>query len=370
MLGSVTQFLDAGDMRQFFELRDARQLDRTKARSTVAFDLTFAIVTLLSVVGLWLDIWSHVTYGADQSIFSQYHLLFYSATVMAGLFLAYTGITNLQAGYRWSDALPAGYSLSLAGVIFFGVDGCIDLTTHAIWGFETGIEALTSPTHLGLFAGIALFASGPIRAQVARQRQGESLRWSGLVPLVLSTICTLSALSFPFFNILPLIGKPWALQVARSDQGAVLGVIGVVLETAIMMGCLLWIVRRVRLLPGAITAIFVLYSLLIMLVTRNPIFLPIWFIAGVLSDVAMVVLRPSSGDVWRFRVFGALVPALMWSVYYVFFIVTGIGGGIWFTGYVWAGSIVQAAITGYLLAFLMTPAALKQSDVAFVEQEN
>ena len=190
------------------------------------------------------------------------------------------------------------------------------------------------------------------------------------MPLVLSTICTLSALSFPFFNILPLIGKPWALQVARSDQGAVLGVIGVVLETAIMMGCLLWIVRRVRLLPGAITAIFVLYSLLIMLVTRNPIYLPIWFIAGVLSDVAMVVLRPSSGEVWRFRVFGALVPALMWSVYYVFFIVTGIGGGIWFTGYVWAGSIVQAAITGYLLAFLMTPAALKQSDVAFVEQEN
>ena len=114
MLGSVTQFLDAGDMRQFFELRDARQLDRTKARSTVAFDLTFAIVTLLSVVGLWLDIWSHVTYGADQSIFSQYHLLFYSATVMAGLFLAYTGISNLQAGYRWSDAF-AGWLQPLTG---------------------------------------------------------------------------------------------------------------------------------------------------------------------------------------------------------------------------------------------------------------
>src|SRR5207253_10555812 len=76
MLGSVTQFLDAADMRQFFELRDARQLDRTKARSTPAFDLTFAIVTLLAIVGLWLDVWSHVTYGADQSIFSQYHLLF------------------------------------------------------------------------------------------------------------------------------------------------------------------------------------------------------------------------------------------------------------------------------------------------------
>src|SRR5258708_37592329 len=123
MLASVTHFLDAGDIRQFFELRDARQLDRTKVRSTPAFDLTFAIVTLLAIVGLWLDVWSHVTYGADQSIFSEYHLLFYTATVMAGLFLEYTGLTNLRAGYRWSDVLPAGYSLSLAGIVFFGIDG-------------------------------------------------------------------------------------------------------------------------------------------------------------------------------------------------------------------------------------------------------
>src|SRR3979409_1257493 len=131
MLGSVTQFLDAADMRQFFELRDTRQLDRTKARSTVAFDLTFAIVTLLSVVGLWLDIWSHATYGADQSIFSEYHLLFYSATVLAGLLLEYIALTNLRAGARWRDTLPIGYGLSFIGIVFFGIDGVIDLTTHA-----------------------------------------------------------------------------------------------------------------------------------------------------------------------------------------------------------------------------------------------
>jgi hypothetical protein len=369
MLAPVTQFLDAGDMRQFFELRDTRQLDRTKARSTPAFDLTFAIVTLLAVVGLWLDIWSHSTYGADQSIFSQYHLLFYSATVMAGLFLAYTGISNLQAGYRWSDALPVGYSLSLAGILFFGIDGCIDLTSHAIWGFESGIEALTSPTHLGLFAGIFVFASGPIRAEVARQRRGESLALTRLVPFVLSMVATLSAITFPFFSSLPLVGKPWALQIQRTDQGAPLGVLGVVLETAIMMGILLWIVRRCVLPPGTITLIFVLYSLLTVVATRIPIFVPIWLIVGILSDVAMVVLKPSSGDVWRFRLFGAVVPVLMWSVYYVFFIVTGIGGGIWFTGYVWTGSIVEAAVVGYALAFLMTPASAKQSDIALIGQE-
>ena len=77
--------------------------------------------------------------------------------------------------------------------------------------------------------------------------------------------------------------------------------------------------------------------------------------------MALVVLKPSSGETWRFRVFGAVVPILMWSVYYVFFIVTGIGGGIWFTGYIWTGSIVQAGIVGYLLAFLMTSSPVRET---------
>ncbi len=359
MLADITQFLDVGDIRQFFDLREAGQLDRTKARSTPAFDLTFAIVTALAVVGLWLDIWSHVTYGADQSIFSEYHLLFYTATVMAGLFLAYTGVTNLLAGYRWSDALPVGYSLSLAGIIFFGIVGVIDLTSHAIWGFETGIEALTSPTHLLLFSGIFVFVSGPIRAEVARQRRGETLTFARLVPFVLSVVATLSAITFPVFSSLPLVSKPTALQIGRVDQGATLGVLGVIVETAITMGVLLWIVRRVSLPPGSITLIFGLYCVLTALVTRVPIFLPIWLIVGALSDVAMVVLKPSAGATWRLRAFGAVVPVLMWSVYYVFFILTGIGGGIWFTGYIWTGTIVEAGIIGYLLAFLMTSNSAK-----------
>jgi hypothetical protein len=363
MLAEVTRFLDRGDIRQFFDLRDGRQLDHTKARSTPAFDLAFAIVTMLAVVGLWLDIWSHSTYGADQSIFSEYHLLFYSATVMSGFLLVYAGVTNLLAGHRWPDALPIGYGASLAGIILFALDGAVDLTSHTIWGFETGLEALTSPTHLGLFAAIFVFASGPIRAEANRQRTGESMTVARFAPLVLSVVATLCAITFPFFNSLPLVGRPSALQAARNPQADVLGVLGLLLETGIMMGVLLWIVERIKLPPGSITVIFGLYCLLTMLATRIPIFLPIWLIAGVLSDVAMVVLKPSCGETWRFRAFGAVIPVVMWSVYYVFFIVTGIGGGVWFTGYVWTGSIVEGALLGYLLAVLMTTRRAKGDSV-------
>ncbi len=345
MLADITQFLD---------LRDAAQLDQTKARSTPAFDLTFALLTMLAIGGLFLDIWSHATYGADQSIFSQYHLLFYSATVMAGVLLAYTGITNLLAGYRWSNTLPIGYGISLAGIVFFAIDGCIDLTSHAVWGFEVGQEALNSPTHIGLFAGIAVFASGPIRAEVARQRWGESMTFARLVPFVFSVVATLSAISFSTFLNSPLVAKPWALQAGRIDQGAIVTVFSVLLETAVVMGVLLWIVQRVTLPRGSITLIFGTYCLLTMLVTRVPLFLPIWLLAGGISDVAMTLLKPSSGNIWRFRAFAAVVPLILWGIYYPFFIITGLAGGVWLTGFVWAGSIVQAGALGYLLAFLMT----------------
>jgi hypothetical protein len=121
------------------------------------------------------------------------------------------------------------------------------------------------------------------------------------MPFVLSVVSTLCAITMPTFIYLPLVGRPWALHIERIDMGAALGVLGVFLETGIMMGILLWILRCVSLPAGTITLIFVLYCLLTMLTNRNPIFLPIWLIVGVLSDAAMVVLKPASGVTWRFR---------------------------------------------------------------------
>src|SRR5260370_34249559 len=113
-----------------------------------------------------------------------------------------------------------------------------------------------------------------MRAEGGRQGRGESLTLTGLVPFVLSVVATLSAITFPFFGSLPLVGKPWAVQIARADQGATLGLLGALLETAIMMGILLWLARRVSLPPGTITLLFSMYSLLTMLTTLDPSDLP------------------------------------------------------------------------------------------------
>ena len=104
MVADIRQFVDPVDLRQFFDLRQASQLDRSKPCSTAAFDITFAVTTLFAICGLALDYRSHMIYGTDQTLFNTYHLLIYTATVMVGWLLAYTGITNVLAGdrfWRW-----------------------------------------------------------------------------------------------------------------------------------------------------------------------------------------------------------------------------------------------------------------------------
>jgi len=58
-------------------------------------------------------------------------------------------------GAPWGRALPPGYGLSLAGAGVFAASGVGDLLWHLLFGIEARMEALLSPTHVGLTLGLA-----------------------------------------------------------------------------------------------------------------------------------------------------------------------------------------------------------------------
>jgi len=60
------------------------------------------------------------------------------------------------------------HPLGLLAVLIFGAAGTVDLYGHALFGFESNIEALLSPSHLFLFTGWFLILFAPIRAARAR----------------------------------------------------------------------------------------------------------------------------------------------------------------------------------------------------------
>jgi hypothetical protein len=328
-----------------------------KIHSTLGFDWIYTLLGVLAIVGIWLDVWSHSSFGPDQTVFNEYHLLFYTSVAMQGALLFYTLLVNMRAGYTWQNALPLGYGLSFIATLTFATAGVLDLIGHALFGFETGFEALISPTHNLLFASIFIISVAPVRAALFRRKADKKLSWRAFLPLTLAIPSLLSTLSFPILSYAIIGGSPWAVQAARTSsdqQGYSLGIMGMFVQTGAILAVLLWSIRTLRLPVGGLTAIMVVYSLQTVVASRSIDVIIMWALIGVAFDVAYQVIKPNASDPLRFRLFGFAAPLIMWLIYYGYLIVTNYGGGIWYTNYVWLGSIVQSGVIGLGIAYFLS----------------
>jgi len=332
----------------------------TSPVSTLAFDWVYTALAFLVTAGIYLDGWSHGSFGPDQSVLSEYHLLFYSSLMAVGLWLFGTAFMNRQDGFVGLKALPAGYKLSALGLIIFGVTGFFDLGGHALFGFEVDIEALYSPSHIGLFIGWALISIGPARAALYRQRQnqGAPLSFLQFLPALLSWVF--------FFNILAFVSmeffataEMWMLTENRLNNdylGQVLGIMGIIIQSAMMVGVLSWLVLNFRVPVGSFTLFFVLFGLFGSIDNLSLDFVPVALVAGIISDVLYKVLKPSFERQLSFHAFNVLMVLTFWSAFYAFVFITNYGEGIWYTPYIWTGSIVQGMVVALLLSLFATSA--------------
>ena len=167
-------------------------------------------------------------------------------------------VRNVWRGATLREALPRGYNLSLVGVLLWFIGGPGDLIWHTLFGIEQNVEALYSPTHLLLALGIFLAVSGPLRA--AYYRSGDDLRrLIDQLPMILSLTFTLSVLTF-FIMIGHPLSNLWGTPWSHGDEAQ--GMLGIMLDTAILMGAILLIVRQWTLAPGALTIVFAVNAIL------------------------------------------------------------------------------------------------------------
>lgn len=344
------------DITHLLELRRVPARTGRRPVSTLAFDWLYVALMLLFNVGVSLDVWSHGQFGPDQSVFSEYHMLFYTAIGMMGLLLFGTHQMNLRAGYSWANALPIGYGITLLGVLLFGFAGVFDLIGHALWGFEAGIEALYSPSHFTLFLSGALIRVGPIIAVITRSKQTEIRSLWGWLPGLICFASFTATVSVFALGYAPLGGRPFAMEAFRpleDNQGYMLGIAGAFVQTAVVFGLLMWLMREVRLPFGAITLVFSMMAILTVF-RAGGFAMPILITAGLLTDSLYQVVKPNALSRVRMMAFGFIAPLILWYTYYGLIILTGAGGGTYFTPYLWIGSTLQTGIVGMALGYLMT----------------
>src|SRR5262245_11407871 len=107
---------------------------RAEARSRplggLGFDWAMVLLSAWFLGGLYLDGWAHTHGKVDQSFFTPWHAVLYSGQLVVALFLEAHWLRNLSRGRSWRAALPAGYGLSLIGVLLWFPAGLGDLLWH------------------------------------------------------------------------------------------------------------------------------------------------------------------------------------------------------------------------------------------------
>ena len=320
----------------------------------IHFDRYFVACCAWILIGVFVDGWAHANGATDDTFFTPWHAVLYSGFLAAAGFTSLSTWINYQRGFRQWQLLPAGYELTLLGLILFGIGGFGDMIWHELFGVEADLEAITSPTHLLLAVALGLVVSGPVRA--AWLRRGRRPK----APLTLTFALTflLTAIGVLTLYAHPLVQPYVSSNIERDQQ---LAMASILLQTGVLMAIVFMAIRRWDLPPGTFLVAFAIHAALLSVINRNYPIIVVMVIAGAATDLLNVYLQPARREGWRLRLFAFLVPV---SVYLPYFLLYHYLGTVRWIIHLWAGAIMLSGIAGWLISFLMWPPPLPQPEEA------
>ncbi len=178
--------------------------------------------------------------------------------------------------------------------------------------------------------------------------------WNELGPMLFSLLAILT--SFVFFS---WYASPFAIPIAAvkgtaNDQSLLqsFGVASIFLQTALLIGPILLIVRRWPLPFGALTLTFTLTHLAVSVPQDTYYLLPVALLSGLTADILLKLLRPSADGCNGLRLFAFTVPVVLYLLY---FLELQLIAEIDWTIHMWMGSTVLSGIVGLLLSYLLIP---------------
>lgn len=345
---------------QSAQLSSAKTSSQANVRPTSSrwFDWAMTLACGWIVAGAYTDLWAHSHGKVDTSFFTPYHALLYSGLFVAIMLIGIVSTRNVLNGYHWMNAAPAGYATALLGAALFAFGGAGDLVWHTLLGIEVNIDALLSPPHLMIGLGAFMLVTGPFVAEWARPGQRAPL------PGLLSALYALAIINF-FTNYVHPVATPLAdLDMSRQlltggRDGVVyqmhaLGVATFLIQSALLIGTLLLLLRRWRLPFGVVTLVSTVSVALIATSSDYyQLILPA-AVAGVVGDLLLLALRPSAERVWAVRVWAFLMPLAFFGGQLIALAQRGLAWNM----NVWSGATFLAALTGVLVSFLVFPPAI------------
>jgi hypothetical protein len=327
-----------------------------RPRASWGDDLAAALLGTWVVGGLFLDGWAHVNQPGLETFFSPWHGVFYLGFVVSTVVLARL-VARHQRG-RFDPALvPAGYGLGLVGVALFVAGGVADGTWHTLFGVETGVAALLSPSHLLLLAGGLLMVTSPVRSAWSAPDLPARAPALALLPALWATALTTAVVLFFFQYLSAFVSRAPSMPETDGPEGlltTIVGVASVLVTNLIVVAPVLLLARRWRLPFGAVTLLATLCAVGLTSLREFTLgwLVPAMLAGGLATDLLFARLRPGPDRPWAFRVVAAVAPLLLWGAWMAAY---ALAYGIGWPPELWAGVLGMASLTGLGLSVLALP---------------
>lgn len=329
-------------------------------RSSPRFDTIMAGVSTWMVLGLYIDGWSHRHVALD-TFFSPYHAIFYSGYLAFAVLILLTLAKGILAGLPFRQALPIGYGKSLLGLILHGAGGVVDMAWHQVFGFELSSEALVSPPHLMIFAGLTLIVSGPLRAAWLRPEQAALPSRRYWTPMLISLALLWSVLTFGTLILHPIVAphaikSRWVMYASfpgpALDMARTVSIGSFIVQSAITAGLLLLLIRRWQLPRLALTLVFTANAALLSLLDDQYWLILPSLCSGWATDWLLTRLQPCGRRPWTVRLVAATVPLVSTTGYFITLAATA---GVGWSATMVTGAITLSAMTGLLISYMVFP---------------
>ena len=318
------------------------------------------VMCLLSgwlLAGLTLDAWAHSNLTNLETFFTPWHAVFYSGfTATAGWVVAMI-VRNVRQGRSGVGVIPVGYGWTVVALAVFGLSGIADGVWHTLWGIETTINILFSPSHLGLGASMVIIVTSPLRAMWSDPELPSAPSFRQFWPAALSTgMAVAQVLLFLGYGDALKYRAEWIVDgFSASQQAAAVLAARLVISNVLLLAPVLFLARRWRIPFWTVTAAWLPAIGLAGAETeaRNPGTLLTLIAAGLLVDLLAQWLHPAGDRRHRYWLFGASAAFVTWALYIAVASITV--GRTPSIIEMWTGAPIVAGLVGWLLAVLMLP---------------
>lgn len=234
-----------------------------------------------------------------------------------------------------------------------GLAAVSDVYYRVTVGFDEGLDALLSPTHLLMLVAGAVMVSGPLSN--ALHERSRRAGW----PVIISAGLTLSVFTCLTLYISPVFTGPFRDSAPATNQLEVkiLGAVSILVQTFALVMAMLTLVRSFELPRGTMTMLCALNGLFMFAVSHRFELYPILLLTGIAADGLLLVLAGRVKPATSRMVLAAAVPAtytlLYWGATVLF------KGGNYWEQELWVGTMINAAIGGWTASVLLGPARWK-----------